>query len=229
MENLSNRLVGKSVEAFIMGLEIYNKPTIRYRVEGFSFFICNAWELMLKAYLINRDGETSIYYADKADRTISLEESIKRVFTNKHDPLRLNLEQIISLRNTSTHFITEDYEQIFAPLFQACVFNYVEKMQEFHTVDVSKNIAPSFLSLSVNVSDISDKALKANYSAVVAERMIRKKKVIFFWMFRNLYWKFFLRKRKNMTVQRKWRFTGKRKSRSAGLQTGERDRLKFIH
>ena len=40
MENLSNRLVGKSVEAFIMGLEIYNKPTIRYRVEGFSFFIC---------------------------------------------------------------------------------------------------------------------------------------------------------------------------------------------
>lgn len=56
-----------------------------------------------------------------------------------------------------------------------------------------------------------------------------KKKVIFFWMFRNLYWKFFLRKRKNMTVQRKWRFTGKRKSRSAGLQTGERDGLKFIH
>ena len=150
MENLSNRLVGKSVEAFIMGLEIYNKPTIRYRVEGFSFFICNAWELMLKAYLINRDGETSIYYADKADRTISLEESIKRVFTNKHDPLRLNLEQIISLRNTSTHFITEDYEQIFAPLFQACVFNYVEKMQEFHTVDVSKNIAPSFLSVSMS-------------------------------------------------------------------------------
>lgn len=29
MENLSKRLVDKSVEAFIMGLEIYNKPTIR--------------------------------------------------------------------------------------------------------------------------------------------------------------------------------------------------------
>lgn len=43
MENLSERLVNKSVEAFIMGLEIYNKPTIKYRIEGFSFFICNAW------------------------------------------------------------------------------------------------------------------------------------------------------------------------------------------
>ncbi|MBD5808948.1 DUF3644 domain-containing protein [Limosilactobacillus fermentum] len=175
MENLSKRLVDKSIESFVLGLEIYNKPTIRYRVEGFSFFICNAWELMLKAYLINKDGESSIYYHDKADRTISLDETIRKVFTNKHDPLCLNLEQIISLRNTSTHFITEDYEQIFAPLFQACVFNYVEKMQEFHAIDVSKNVAPSFLSLNVNISDISDNALRAHYSAAVAKLMIRKR------------------------------------------------------
>lgn len=30
---LSNKLIDKSIEAFIMGLEIYNKPTIRYRVD----------------------------------------------------------------------------------------------------------------------------------------------------------------------------------------------------
>ena len=35
--NLKNQLIEKSVEAFIMGLEIYNKPTIKYRIEGFSF------------------------------------------------------------------------------------------------------------------------------------------------------------------------------------------------
>ena len=46
MENKQKRLLDKSIEAFILGLEIYNKPTIRYRVEGFSFFIINAWELM---------------------------------------------------------------------------------------------------------------------------------------------------------------------------------------
>lgn len=37
-----------------MSIEIYNKPSIRYRLEGFSFFICNAWELMLKAYMIKK-------------------------------------------------------------------------------------------------------------------------------------------------------------------------------
>lgn len=36
-EQLITQMVDKSIEAFLMGLEIYNKPTIRYRVEGFSF------------------------------------------------------------------------------------------------------------------------------------------------------------------------------------------------
>ena len=36
----SERLVDKAKEAFVMAIEIYNKPTINYRLEGFSFFIC---------------------------------------------------------------------------------------------------------------------------------------------------------------------------------------------
>lgn len=66
---LINKLVDKSIEAFITAIEIYNKPTIHYRVEGFSFFICNAWELMLKGYLIKKHGNDSIYYKNNPDRT----------------------------------------------------------------------------------------------------------------------------------------------------------------
>ena len=71
------RLLQKAKEAFIMGLEIYNKPTLKYRVEGFSFFICNAWELMLKSYIIKKFGEKSIYFSDNQNRTISLENCIR--------------------------------------------------------------------------------------------------------------------------------------------------------
>lgn len=117
MENMSKKLVEKSIEAFILGLEIYNKPTIKYRIEGFSFFIVNAWELMLKAELLNR-GE-SIYFSDKPNRTLSVEGVIKKIYTDKHTRIRLNLEKIIELRNISTHYITEDYELKYAPLFQA--------------------------------------------------------------------------------------------------------------
>ena len=49
-----NALLNKSEEAYLMSIEIINKPTINYRTEGFCFFICNAWELLLKAYLINK-------------------------------------------------------------------------------------------------------------------------------------------------------------------------------
>ncbi len=54
MKNLSDRLIDKSIEAFSMAIELYNKPTIHYRVEGFAIFICNAWELMLKAHMIKK-------------------------------------------------------------------------------------------------------------------------------------------------------------------------------
>ena len=124
MSTIYDKLLEKAKEAFIMSIEIYNKPTIRYRVEGFSFFICNAWELMLKAHLLNTSGNSSIYYKDNPSRTITLENCIQKIFTNNKDPLRLNLEKIIELRNTSTHFIMEEYEMLYIPLFQACILNF---------------------------------------------------------------------------------------------------------
>ena len=146
-----------------MGLEIYNKPTIKYRVEGFSFFICNAWELMLKAHIINLYGEKNIYYKDSEERTITLELCIKKVFTDKHGALRKNIERIIELRNISTHFITEDYEYIYAPLFQACVVNYVEKIKEFHNKDITDYIAQNFLTLSVKINNLDTNEIKGKY------------------------------------------------------------------
>lgn len=173
--DLSKMLIDKSIEAFIMGLEIYNKPTIKYRVEGFSFFICNAWELMLKAQLIKERGESSIYYKDSYNRTISLENCLKNIFTNKKDPLRINLETIIELRNTSTHFITEDYEKVYAPLFQASVKNFCDKLLDFHKIDITDRIAQDFLTLRVSFNDFDVNELYAKYPSELAQKLIFNK------------------------------------------------------
>lgn len=145
MKDIKEQLIGKSIEAFILGLEIYNKPTIRYRIEGFSFFICNAWELMLKAEMMNR--QESIYFKDSPDRTLSLEAVVKKIYSDINTRVRLNLERIIELRNISTHFITEDYELKYAPLFQACVLNFVNEMQRFHQVVITDSVAQNFLTI----------------------------------------------------------------------------------
>lgn len=172
MNKLTEKLLEKAKEAFVLAVEIYNKPTIKYRVEGFTFFICNAWELMLKAHLIKTKGESSIYYKDNPDRTINLENCIRQIFTNDKDPLRLNLEKIIELRNTSTHFITEEYEMVYVPLFQSCLFNFSEKMQTFHNVDVTELISLNFLNLVVKEKALDENEIKAKYSDKIAQKLI---------------------------------------------------------
>ena len=169
---LVEKLLQKSKEAFMMSIEIYNKPSIKYRVEGFSFFICNAWELMLKAYMINKFGNDSIYYKDNPDRTITLENCVKKVFTNNKDPLRKNLEKIIELRNTSTHFITEEYEMVYIPLFQAAVFNFIEKIQDFHNIDMTEIIPQNFLMLTVSLNVLNTDEIRVKYPEEIANKLI---------------------------------------------------------
>ena len=167
-----NKLLEKSKEAFVMAIEIYNKPSIRYRVEGFSFFICNAWELMLKAYMIKKFGDDSIYYKDNPNRTITLENCLQKVITNEKAPIRRNLNRIIELRNTSTHFVTEEYEMIYIPLFQACVLNFVEKMQEYHEVDMTKVVPQNFLTFAVSMKSLDESTIRAKYPEEIAEKII---------------------------------------------------------
>ncbi|MEE6666451.1 DUF3644 domain-containing protein [Pediococcus acidilactici] len=172
MENLSKRLVNKSVEAFVMGIEIYNKPTIHYRIEGFSFFIINAWELMLKAELLNRNE--SIYFKDDPDRTLSVNNVVNKIYTDKNTRIRINLEKIIDLRNISTHYITEDYEIKYAPLFQACVLNFIKELKKFHDIDITDYIPQNFLTLSASYSPLTNEQIKLKYSPEIAEKLIKQ-------------------------------------------------------
>lgn len=172
MKKIENQLIEKAKEAFCLAIELYNKPTIKYRVEGFSHFICNAWELMLKSHMIKTMGETSIYYKNNPHRTLSLENCVQKIFTNNKDPLRINLEKIIELRNTSTHFITEEYEMVYIPLFQACVFNFNEKIMAFHGIDMTYIIPQNFLTLSVSMKALDESEIIAKYPEEIATKLL---------------------------------------------------------
>lgn len=172
MEQEHKRLIDKSIEAFIMGLEVYNKPTIRYRVEGFSFFIVNAWELLLKSEMIKRG--MSIYYKNNQDRTVSADVAVRKIYPDEHTRIRLNLEKIIELRNISTHYITEDYEQKYVPLFQACVLNYANELMRFEHIDISERIAPNFLTLTTKYEPLTNEQIRMKYSPEVAEKFIQQ-------------------------------------------------------
>ena len=160
-KELIDNLLNKSEEAFLMAIEIYNKPTINYRLEGFTFFICNAWELLLKAKILN-DGN-SIYFFDKPDRTISLSNCIKNIFTNDKDPVRKNLEIMLGLRNTATHFIIKEMDSVYLPFMQANVLNYSQKLFTFFNRDITEKINSSFLTLVINSEEMSEEDILSKY------------------------------------------------------------------
>ena len=169
-DELIEKMLEKSQEAFLLAIEIYNKPTIKYRLEGFAFFICNAWELLLKAYIIKNNGMNTIYYKNKPERSISLTDCIKKVFTNEKDPTRKNLEIIVDLRNTSTHFIIKEMETIYLPFLQANTLNYSQKLFDFFNIDITKNIDTSFLSLATNNANLSDTEILSKYGNEIFNR-----------------------------------------------------------
>lgn len=163
-------MLEKSQEAFLLAIEIYNKPTIKYRLEGFAFFICNAWELLLKEYIVQSVGINNIYYKNKPDRTIALTDCIKKVFTNEKDPTRKNLEIIVDLRNTSSHFIIKEMESIYLPFLQANTLNYSQKLYDFFHIDITKNIDTSFLYLITNSSELNETQILSVYGDEIFNR-----------------------------------------------------------
>lgn len=173
---LIENMLEKSEEAFLMAIEVYNKPTIKYRLEGFAFFICNAWELLLKAKML-KDG-ISIYFKDKPNRTISLSNCVSHIFTNDKDPIRKNLEIIIGLRNTSTHFIIKEMDSIYLPFMQSNVLNYSQKMYDFFGKDITEKINSSFMSLVINNEEISEEQILSRYGDSIFERYHKLKSEI---------------------------------------------------
>lgn len=156
MKRLVKRLLDKSQEAFIMALEIYNKPTIHYRIEGFCFFFCNAWELLLKAKIVDDTrNERTIYYKKKRNqkrKSLSLKDSLKKIFSDDKDPIRRNVEDIAIIRDEAVHLIVKELEYVYSGLFQSGVLNYTYKLEEWFDRSILDKIDPAMLTL---VSDIS--------------------------------------------------------------------------
>lgn len=166
-----DRLLDKSQEAFLLAIELYNRPTIRYHAEGCSFFLCNAWELMLKAYLIAQNGEDGIYYPN-SDRTLSLQDCMKRVIKNDNDPIMKNLKAVNDLRNTSTHYVVDEYELFYGPIFNECVKFYDKKLSELHGIEISDKIPENYLAISVRRGSPDLETMRARYPRQVVEKLL---------------------------------------------------------
>lgn len=146
----------KSISSFLMAIEIINKPTLLYRTENFVFNMCNAWELLLKAQIVDQSGEMSIYYKKNKDRTITLQNCIDIIFSDFNNPVKKNLELIQKLRNKATHFITPEYNELYVSFFQANIIYFVEHMKKIFSINLNDRLPANFLTIAANPKVLQD-------------------------------------------------------------------------
>ena len=129
----------------------------------------------MKAYLIDERGIDSIYYSDNPDRTIALEDCLKKIYTNEKSPLRVNMRELIRFRNTNTHFITDEYELFYGPFLQASVTNYADQLEDLHGDSVSEIMPENHLALAIRRGSIEPDVIRAKYDVATAQELLKRK------------------------------------------------------
>lgn len=120
-KRLHDKLIERSLDSFTLALEVYNRPSLKNRVEAFTIMMVNAWELLLKAELLISNGYSAIFYNE--NRSISLNDALKKRL-QENDPVRKNIEKLIELRDQAIHLLIPELQPQLSRLFQATVINY---------------------------------------------------------------------------------------------------------
>lgn len=166
MKSRSRTLLDKSLAAMLAAIEVYNKPSFAYREETFSILAINAWELLLKARILqieqNRigaileferrrkaDGSMTTKLYRKKNRagnqlSIGLFKALDRLVNSYGDAIdssvRTNLELLTEIRDNSVHLFNADFEisKQVLEIGTASIRNYVALTREWFGVDLSR-------------------------------------------------------------------------------------------
>ena len=166
MRSRARTLLDKSTAALLSAIEIYNKPDFAYRVEIFAILAVNAWELLLKARILqldrNRldsiiefephqraDGTPSKRLYRRLNRsgnpvTIGLFRAFDKLVNDYGDTLdsliRKNLEALTEVRDNAIHFVNRDLtlEKRVQEIGTATLKNYVNAVRPWFGLDMSQ-------------------------------------------------------------------------------------------
>ncbi|MBC8323056.1 MAG: DUF3644 domain-containing protein [Candidatus Marinimicrobia bacterium] len=142
-----------SIEAALLAVEIYNKPRISFRVEGFVTQMIIAWTRLFHAHFYNTIGDKYYYKlkngrydtVDGERKAWDLSKCIKK-YKNLTDSMSANLKFFIKLRNKIEHRHVEKSE-IGIDIFGECqslLYNYENLVVELFGVEYSINESLAF-------------------------------------------------------------------------------------
>lgn len=163
-----SKLMDKAVSAITAAVEIYNKPGFQYRDETFSLLALNAWELLLKARLVQISGgkqRAILVYEKRKTKTgaWSSKEYLKRGRSNNPltigiriaagrldthalsklpDAVKNNLEVLIEVRDCAAHYFSSSLamRRQLLEVGVASVRNFVWLARKWFSRDLSEDL-----------------------------------------------------------------------------------------
>lgn len=147
-KSIVKQLLKKSIDSAMLAIEFYNKPGVSFRTEGFITIMCIAWTSLFHAYFLKNSIKP--YYAKKSAgmKRVRYEKIVENVNGQKikeykwwelstclkefykddmSNPVRKNLEFLISLRNRIVHRNVPQSEYLDLNVYgecQACLLNF---------------------------------------------------------------------------------------------------------
>ncbi|NEX89591.1 DUF3644 domain-containing protein [Aeromonas rivipollensis] len=159
------QLIKRSLDAFTLALEVYNRPSLCNRVEAFTIMMVNAWELFLKAEILDTFGEEKVFY--KNGKSISISDALPLRIQN-NDPVKRNIDTLILLRDQATHLLIPELQPQLSRLFQANVFNYQDRYRKQMGNSPLAGQSVGMLSLVIDGPAPEIGVIKENYGALTA-------------------------------------------------------------
>lgn len=173
MSLAEKELLVKARQSALLAVEIFNKPTVEFRVQTFIVLMHIAWNSLFLAHF-HSNGIRPFYKAkngyhylrvDGEKKAWDLSTCMKKYWKGENPPVRKNLEFFVKLRNRIEHY--RDQEVLILLTFGECqslVTNFEELMVEFYG---AKHSLVDSLALSLQLSVFrSEERLNAIMDAV---------------------------------------------------------------
>ena len=153
---LAKALLRKSRDNMLLAIELYNRPSLDNRLDSFVLCFCVAWEQLLKAVLIEKNGENSIFKSkprkNRIRETISLRGCLDQLY-QKDDLVRKNVELITHYRDQAVHLLMPEIQGQISRFFQSGIMNYIREFEHFSR---HKFLSSSHAGLLSLVGDLKD-------------------------------------------------------------------------
>ncbi|PZV21530.1 MAG: DUF3644 domain-containing protein [Snowella sp.] len=173
---LAKALLRKSRDNMLLALELYNRPSLENRMDSFVLCFCIAWEQLLKAILIEQEGEESIFRKSRNTKnireTISLRDCLDKLYASDPDnAARKNIDRIVFYRDKAVHLLMPEVQGIMSRVFQSGILNYSTKFQDFTKQPFISPTQSGMMSLVGDLKNPSIAALHSNYGKEIGEEV----------------------------------------------------------